>query len=77
MSEPRGNESDKNHKKKRVRQESQEKKESGKNSRIQESGLAELFLPRQPRFGLHGSCQKVKICFFRQESYIEGMEKES
>ncbi len=53
------------------------KKESGKNSRTQESWLAKNFLPRQPRFGLHGSCQKGKISFFRQESCTEGMEKES
>jgi hypothetical protein len=26
---------------------------------------------------LHELCQKVKICFFRQESCIEGMTKES
>jgi len=31
----------------------------------------------QPRFGLHESCQKVRIFFFRQESCIEGMGKES
>jgi hypothetical protein len=44
-------ESDKNYK----------KKESDKNLRTQESWLARLFLTCQPRFGLHGSCQKVKI----------------
>ncbi len=53
------------------------KKESDKNSRTQESWLARHFLPRQPRLSLHEPCQKVKICFFRQESCIEGMTKES
>ena len=53
------------------------RKESGKNIRVQESCLERHFLPRQPRFGLHGSCQKVKICFSRQNSYVEGMAKES
>jgi hypothetical protein len=60
-----------------VMQESQEKKESVKNTRTQESYLAMYFLPRQTRLYLHGSCQKDKICFFRQESCIEGMAKES
>ena len=36
-----------------------------------------FFLPRQPRFCLQESYQKVKICFFRQESCTEGMAKES
>jgi len=35
--------------------------ESDKNTRTQESCLAMFFLPLQPRFGLHESCQKVKI----------------
>ena len=61
-------ESDKNFKK---------KKESGKNSRTQESCLVRHFLPRQPRFCLQEYHQKVKTCFFRQESCIEGMAKES
>jgi len=55
----------------------QEKKESDKKSRIQEYCLARHFLLRQARFGLHESCQKHQICFFRQESCIEGMVKES
>jgi hypothetical protein len=37
------------------------KKESDKNTGTQESCLAMFFLPLQPRFGLHESCQKVKI----------------
>jgi hypothetical protein len=59
----------------RIRQELQEQ-DSGKNLRTQESWLTRQFLPCQLRFGLHGSCQKVKIRFFRQESFIEGIEKE-
>ncbi len=58
------------------------KKESGMKSRkkknqtrIQEHKKSTRILPRQPRFGLHESCQKVKTCFFRQETSIEGMEK--
>ncbi len=58
-------------KKTRVIQELQEKKESDKNSRTQESWS------RPPRLGLHEPCQKVKICFFRQESCIERVTKES
>jgi len=53
------------------------KQESDKNTRTQESCLARHFLPHQPRFCLHESCQKDKICFFRQESCTEGMTKES
>ena len=53
------------------------RQESDKNTRTQESCLARHFLPRQPRLYLHESCQKVKICFFRQESCTEGMAKES
>jgi hypothetical protein len=61
----------------RAIQELQKKEESDKNSRTQESWLARHFLPRQPRFYLHEPCQKVKICFFRRESCIVGMKKES
>ena len=45
----------------RIRQETKE----------QESWLTTLFLPHQPRFGLHDSCQEVKLFPFRQESCIE------
>lgn len=76
MSESRGNESDKNHKKNESGK-NRKKKESGKNSRIQESCLARHFLPRQPRFCLQEYHKKVQICFFRQESCTEGMAKES
>jgi hypothetical protein len=47
--------SDRNFKKKNHTRISR-KKESGKNSRTQESCLEGQFLPRQPRFGLNGSC---------------------
>ena len=56
-------------------QEFAKKQEPDKNTRMQESCLAKHFLPRLPRFCLHEPCQKVKICFFREESCIEGMEK--
>jgi hypothetical protein len=36
-----------------------------------------LFLARQPRFCLQEYHKKVKICFFRQESCVEGIPKES
>jgi hypothetical protein len=52
-------------------------KESDKNTRTQESCLARRFLPRQTRFCLQEYHQKVQIYFFRQESCIEGMAKES
>ncbi len=77
-------ESCKNSEKKRIMPEMHEqkdeerttrRKESGKNIRIQESCLERHFLPRQPRFGLHGSCHKVKICFSRRDSNVEGMAK--
>jgi hypothetical protein len=54
-----------------------EKQESDKKAKIQKSWLAIHFSPHQTRFGLHESCQKEKICFFRQDSYLEGMAKES
>ena len=59
------------------RQESQEKQESVKSIRTQESCLARHFLPRQSRFCLQEYHKNVKICFFRHESCIEGMAKES
>jgi hypothetical protein len=40
---------------------SQEKKESVKSTRAQESCLVRHFLPHQTRFCLHESCQKVQI----------------
>ena len=46
-----------------------------KNTRTQESCLVKHFLSRQPRFCLQEPCQKVKNCFFREESCIEEMEK--
>jgi hypothetical protein len=64
-------------KKTRAMQELQEKKESVKNARTQESCLAMNFLPCQTRFCLQEYHKKIKICFFRQESCIEGMAKES
>jgi len=66
----RRTESDKKTRKKIISQESQEKQDPDKNSRTQESCLARHFLSRQPRLYLHESCQKVKIYFFRQESYL-------
>jgi hypothetical protein len=59
------------------RQESQEKQESVKNIRTQESCLIRHFLPHSTRFCLQEYHQKVQICSFRQESCIEGMAKES
>ena len=59
------------------RQESQEKQESVKKTRPQESCLARHFLLCQTRFCLQEYHKKVQICFFRQESCIEGMEEES
>jgi len=73
----------KNCKKKRISQENKShariatKKESVKNTRTQESCLAMNFLPCQTRFCLQEYHKKVKICFFRQESCIEEMAKES
>ena len=71
---------------KRIRQELQEnkkqgriarKQESGKNLRIQESCLTSDFLPHQPRFCLQEYHKTFKILFFRQESCIERIAKES
>jgi hypothetical protein len=56
---------------------SQENKESDKNIRTQESCLTRHFLPHQTRFCLQECHKKVQIWFFRQESCIEGMAKES
>ena len=67
-------ESGKKFKKKRSRPESQEKKNQ---PRIQESCLVRHFLPCQTRFCLQEYHKNIQICFFRQESCVEGMAKES
>ncbi len=59
----------------RIGQELQQ--DSSKNLRRKESCKNYKKNQNQPRFSLHGSCQKVRIFFFRQESCTEGMGKES
>ena len=56
---------------------SEGEKDSDKKSRIQESCLTAYFLIRQARFGLSKSCRRTKSVFFRQETCVEGIKKES